>query len=144
VRLPLLVGLAWILGDPDDGCLAAFEGAPPPVDQDRRLAQELWIRDCADCHGLAGGVDGGASAALDPRPPDLGDPCRPVQDQWVARVILDGAGSFNGNPAMRAHHELDARPEVLAALVEIVQGFRRPGPCVVEPREPVVTPDQRD
>ena len=35
VRLPLAVCFAWIVGGPDDGCLSAFEGAPP-VDEQRR------------------------------------------------------------------------------------------------------------
>lgn len=142
MRLPIVLYLA-IVGSPDDGCLSAFEGEPPE-DRDRRLAHELWIRECADCHGLAGGADGRQSAALDPQPPDLSSPCRPLKDEWVARVILDGGASFGGNPAMRAHHELSEHAEVLAALVEVVQGFRRSGPCVPRVADPIVTPDQRD
>ena len=143
MRIPLALCLAWIVGGPDDGCLSAFEGAPP-VDEHRRLAHELWIRECADCHGIGGAADGSHSATLEPRAPNFTDPCRPVEDEWVERVILEGGASFHGNPAMRAHHELDAQPEVLADLVELVQGFRSSAPCVVEPRVPNVTPDQRD
>jgi len=144
MRVPIALCLAWIVGGPDDGCLSAFEGGAPPVAEAQRLSQELWIRECADCHGIGGAADGSKSAALDPPAPDFTDPCRPAKDEWVARVILDGGASFHGSAAMRAHHELDDRPEVLAALVELVQGFRSLGPCVVEPRVPSVTPDQRD
>jgi mono/diheme cytochrome c family protein len=143
MRIPLIICLAWIVGDPDDGCLGAFEGTVPAQD-DRRAAHELWIRECADCHGLGGAADGSQSAQLEPRAPDFTDSCRPAKDEWVARVILEGGASFQGNPAMRAHHELEARPAVLAALVELVQGFRSQAPCVPKPRAPDVTPDQRD
>lgn len=143
MRTLLFGGLAPLLAAPDDGCLSAFDGAAP-VEARTRAAHELWIRECADCHGVGGAADGHRSSDLRPAPPDFTDPCRPVQDAWIARVILEGGASFNGNPAMRAYHDLDERPEVLSALVELVQGFRSLEACVVQPREPIVAPDQRD
>jgi hypothetical protein len=142
-RILAFAALAPLATEPDDGCLTAFDGSAP-VESSTRAAHELWIRDCADCHGIAGAADGQRSAALDPRPPDFTSPCRPVQDAWVARVILEGGASFGGNDAMRAHHELEASPEVLKALVDLVQGFRASGPCVREPRTPDVAPQERD
>lgn len=136
----LLVGT---LAGPDDGCLGAFDPAPP-ADAERRAAHELWIRDCADCHGIGGAVDGSKSASLTPRPPDFSDPCRPMTDEWIARVILDGGASFNGNAEMRPHHELAAKPEVLDALVELVREFRGTGACKPGTRKPGADPDDAD
>lgn len=143
MRTPLAVCLAWVVVGPDDGCLSAFEGEPPAT-SDRRLAHELWVRECADCHGVVGAADGVRSAGLAPAVPDFTDACRPLRDEWIARVILEGGASFNGNAAMRAYHELDDRSEVLAELVTLVQGFRSHEVCEVEERAPIVTPDQRD
>ena len=133
-----------LLAGPDDGCFSLFAGAEPPEEGPRRAATELWLKDCADCHGITGAVDGSLSAQLDPKPPSFADPCRKNSDAWVERVILDGGASFRGNPAMRAHHELEASPEVLAALVELVQEFRADTECVAPVREPVVRPEERD
>jgi hypothetical protein len=143
MRMAAFALIASLAAGPDDGCLAAFEGSAP-ASADQRAAYELWIRECADCHGIAGAADGRSSATLDPRPPDFTDPCRPVQDAWIERVILEGGASFHGNPAMRAHHELQERREVLQALVELVQGFHGPGSCEPEPRTPLVAPEEAD
>lgn len=132
VSLGLLAALAL---EPDDGCLALFAGTPPS-DAERRAAHELWIRECADCHGIVGAADGRRSESLAPGPPDFSDPCRPITDEWIARVILDGGASFHGNPAMRSHHELSEHAETLAALVELVQGFRGSGECTPQRQSP--------
>jgi len=137
-----MILMSAVLG-PDEGCLALFEGSPP-ADADRRAAHELWIRECADCHGVVGAVDGRLSAGLDPPPPDFSDPCRPITDEWIARVILDGGASFNGNPAMRSHHELSEHPGTVVALVELVQGFRGVGSCKPREQRPHVDLDDAD
>ncbi len=142
MRLASIFLLSAVLG-PDDGCLALFESSPP-ADADRRAAHELWIRECADCHGVVGGVDGRLSATLDPPPPDFSDPCRALTDEWIARVILDGGASFSGSPAMRSHHELAEHPATVVALVELVQGFRGVGPCKPHERRPKLDPDDGD
>lgn len=143
MRLVSLALLAVLAMEPDDGCLAAFEG-DPPTDAVRRAAHDLWIRECADCHGIVGAADGRLSATLSPQPPDFGDPCRPVTDEWIARVILDGGASFHGSPAMRSHHELSEHRDTLMALVELVQGFRRSGGCDPSPRRPIVEAGDED
>jgi hypothetical protein len=140
VSLGLLAALAL---EPDDGCLALFEGTPPN-DAERRAAHELWIRECADCHGIVGAADGRLTESLAPGPPDFSDPCRRITDEWIARVILDGGASFNGNPAMRSHHELSEHPRTLVALVELVQGFRRTGECAPTRRSPQPEPGDED
>lgn len=131
------------LADPDDGCLGAFD-AEVPSDPSKQLAQALWARECADCHGLSGAADGRLSATIEPRPPNFIDPCRPISDQWAARVIIEGAASYNGSPAMREHHALEGDPAVLAALVRIVQDFRATTACEPKPSAPAVTPAEFD
>ena len=121
----------------------AFQGSPPD-EASRRAAHELWIRECADCHGIVGAKDGRLTATLDPPPPDFSDPCRPLTDAWIARVILDGGATWGGNAAMRSHHELSEHAETLAALVELVQGFRGTGACHPHPRRPTLEPGDED
>jgi hypothetical protein len=140
---PLVIALAVLVGPPDDGCLASLDGGPPD-DARRRAALELWIDDCADCHGLAGARDGRLSASLDPPPPDLSDPCRPVERAWTRRVIVEGGAGHFGNAAMRSHHELEADTEVLEALVAIVHEFRSGRPCDGKLIRPEPIPDVVD
>lgn len=92
-------------------------------------AREVWIDDCADCHGLTGRADGQLAAGIDPPPPDFRDPCRKITDEWIARVILSGGASYGGSEAMRGHHELQYEPVVLEQLVTFVQALREPTPC---------------
>lgn len=127
----------------DDGCLGLIE-VVEPSDPHRQAAHELWIRECADCHGLTGAADGRLAAGLARRPHSFADACHPISDEWVARVILEGGGGFGGDRAMREHHELAQRPEVLAALVEVVQGFRTGQRCDETVHPPVVGPDELD
>ena len=103
-------------------------------------AREVWIEDCADCHGLTGQADGRLAAGIDPPPPDFRDPCRKVTDEWIARVILSGGASYGGSESMRAHHELQYEPVVLEQLVTFVQALRQPGPCteVGDPQADIV------
>jgi mono/diheme cytochrome c family protein len=103
-------------------------------------AREVWVEDCADCHGLTGRADGQLAAGLDPPAPDFRDPCRKITDEWIERVILSGGASYGGSAAMKAHHELRYDAVVLRQLVTYVQALREPGPCteVGNPQDAVV------
>lgn len=138
-----VLAMLLVLAPADDGCLDRMDAAEP-TDPSRHAAQELWIRECADCHGLTGAADGRLAAGLDRPPHSFADACHPISDEWIARVILEGGGSFGGDPAMREHHGLAARPEVLAALVEVVQGFRTGKSCDTKVHAPIVEPDELD
>lgn len=117
-----IVGPLTCLEDP-------FEDDDDPV---RRRARELWITDCADCHGLTGDGAGAAAERLPTRPPDFRDPCRKLSDAWVRRVIVSGGAEYRGSAEMKPHHELRHEPEVLEALVRHVQSLRVAGPCPTE------------
>jgi hypothetical protein len=138
-----LIATLLALAPADDGCLDRLDAAEP-TNPSRHAAQELWIRECADCHGLTGAADGRLAAKLARPPHSFADACHPISDEWVARVILEGGGSFGGDPAMLDHHTLSAQPDVLAALVDLVQGFRAGKACDAEVQRPIVGPDERD
>ena len=142
MRISVLATLL-ALAPTDDGCLDQLDAAEP-TDPNRHAAQELWIRECADCHGLTGAADGRLATELARPPHSFADACHPISDEWTARVILEGGRSFGGDPAMREHHNLAARPEVLAALVEVVQAFRAGKSCDAKVHAPVVGPDELD
>ena len=119
-------------------CLEAGEADTPH----ERTANEIWVTDCAKCHGMAGDGKGEQAAEIDPPVPDFTDPCRRVSDDWVERTIVRGGEANHGNPAMRAHHELEDSPAVLGLLVEYVQALRPQTPCTIEPKETPVPDGQ--
>jgi hypothetical protein len=108
-------------------CLEAGEDEPTEV----RTARQIWMSDCSHCHGPTGRGDGPQAAGLDPPVPDFGDPCKSRTASRIERAIMRGGESFEGNPAMRPHHELGDEPEVLQTLVRYVQemAVREPGEC---------------
>jgi hypothetical protein len=111
-------------------------------DPEYARARQVWVEDCADCHGLTGRADGQLAKTIVPPPPDFRDPCRKITDEWIARVILSGGASYGGSEAMRSHHELRQEPIVLEQLVDYVQALREPGPCAeVGDAHPEVVPE---
>jgi mono/diheme cytochrome c family protein len=106
-------------------CLEAGEDEPTGA----RTARQIWMSDCAHCHGPAGRGDGPQAAGLDPPVPDFGDPCKSRTALQIEWAIMRGGESFAGNPAMRPHHELGDEPEVLQSLVRYVQEMRVAGEC---------------
>ena len=138
-----LIAMLLAFAPVDDGCLDAIDQTKPE-NPERRAALDLWMRDCADCHGHAGAADGRLASGLARPPHSFADACHPIADEWVKRVIVEGGASFGGDPVMREHHGLAARPEVLAALVELVQGFRAGKACDATAHPPIVGPDELD
>ena len=112
--------------------------AEDPVE---REAREIWVRDCASCHGMAGDGRGVAAAELGLPVPDFANPCRALSPEWIERVIVSGGASYKGNPAMRAHHELTHRKDVLEKLVVHVHSLRQEGACKDAASPPPIDPD---
>ena len=79
------------------------------------VGQELWISQCAGCHGASGEGDGPAAQWLVPAPTDLTQ--RDYTLQRVADVLWNGVHG-TAMPAWRDQSEQD-----LAALAAIVNGF---------------------
>lgn len=129
-----LGALALVLGAGAWGPLTCLEAGEADTPHER-TANEIWVNDCAKCHGMAGDGKGELAAEIDPPVPDFTDPCRRVSDDWVERTILRGGEANHGNPAMKAHHELEDAPAVLGLLVEYVQALRPQTPCKIEKKE---------
>lgn len=109
-------------------CLSAGDDEPVAT----RSARQIWMNDCMRCHGLQGRGDGEEAVGLSPPVPDFGDPCRSRDEDQIERAILRGAQSFEGNPAMLAHHQLADAPDVLESLVGFVQAMRGEGECAAK------------
>ena len=76
---------------------------------------QLWLDNCAGCHGSDGRGNGPAAAWLLPQPANL------VEHRYTAsyiRAVLWNGVAGTSMPAWR-----DQRPEALAALAEVVAGF---------------------
>lgn len=135
--LRLVGALALVAGAGAWGPLTCLEAGESDAPHER-TANEIWISDCAKCHGMAGDGKGEQAAGLEATVPDFTDPCRRVSDDWVERTILRGGQANHGSDAMRAYHELEDSPAVLGLLVEYVQALRPQTKCTVEPTEPPV------
>ena len=83
------------------------------------IAQQLWLDNCATCHGETGQGDGLAAAWLEPRPGDF------TQYEYTDNNIADALWNGIDGTAMPAWR--DQSPENLAALVTFVQGLSLSG-----------------
>jgi mono/diheme cytochrome c family protein len=88
-------------------------------------AKTVFETRCSTCHGLTGAGDGPASAALNPKPRTLADAewQKKVTDEHIAQVIVKGGESVGLSPLMTANPDLDAKPEVVKGLVQIIRGL---------------------
>ena len=90
----------------------------------RSEAEALFRSLCSTCHGTEGRGDGpGASEAIQPRSFADAEWQASVSDERIRTVITLGGAAVGLNPAMPAQPQLKSKPEVLAALVDIVRGF---------------------
>ena len=80
---------------------------------------------CATCHGESGLGNGPASAALTPKPRNYTDKTwqASVTDEQIKQTILMGGAAIGKSPAMPAQPQLKEKPEVVAAMVQIIRGF---------------------
>jgi hypothetical protein len=103
---------------------AAAKPAPNP-----RLgeAKKFYAGRCVPCHGPAGRGDGPTGLALDPHPRNFTDRGwqKTVTDLHIEKVILQGGPSVGKSPLMPPHGDLSDKPELLAAMREVVRGFGR-------------------
>ena len=88
-------------------------------------AKTIFETRCSTCHGPEGAGDGPAAAALNPKPRTLKDPAwqKTVDDAHLAKVIVKGGESVGLSPLMTANPDLEAKPEVVKGLVQIVRGL---------------------
>lgn len=129
----LWLGIVAACGGPADESEPAAGGeageAPPAATATdaRAEAEQIFATRCAVCHGPEGRGDGPGSAALDPAPRDYHDPAwqDSVTDQEIESVIMYGGAAIGLSPTMVANPDLVSKPEVVAALREIIREFGR-------------------
>lgn len=104
---------------------ASEAGAVVITDAARTEAKQLFDTRCAVCHGPEGRGDGPGGIALDPKPRNYHNPAwqDSVSDKEIETAILYGGAAVGRSPAMIANPDLGSKPEVVAALREIVRNF---------------------
>jgi cytochrome c oxidase cbb3-type subunit I/II len=88
----------------------SLDGVAPAAD-----ARQLWLANCAGCHGVQGRGDGPAATWLRPTPANLIE--HDYSRDYLVKVLWNGVAGTS-MPAWR-----DQTPANLVALVELVQGF---------------------
>lgn len=111
-------------GAPAAAAPAAAKPAPNPKLAE---AKQFFASRCVPCHGPAGRGDGPTGLALDPHPRNFTDRAwqKSVTDMHIEKVILQGGPSVGKSPLMPPHGDLSGKPELLAAMREVVRGFGR-------------------
>jgi len=91
----------------------------------RQEAQQTFLNRCSVCHGKEGRGDGPGSAGLTPSPRNYHDQAwqASVTDEQIEKTIVYGGAAVGKSPAMVANPDLANRPELVAALREVVRGF---------------------
>lgn len=95
--------------------------AVAPTDE----AQTTFKTVCATCHGESGLGNGPGAATLTPKPRNYTDKAwqASVTDDQIKQTILMGGAAVGKSPMMPAQPQLKEKPEVVAALVQIIRTF---------------------
>jgi mono/diheme cytochrome c family protein len=124
-----LLGAACGKSNGEAGRSATAERGPSAVNAativDNSAAKEIFGSRCAACHGPQGRGDGPGAVALNPKPRNYHDRAwqAKVTDDEITKAITYGGAAIGKSPMMPANPDLDAKPEVVAALVRIVRDF---------------------
>lgn len=88
-------------------------------------AKQLFGTVCAACHGTNGMGDGPAAASLNPKPRAYSDMewQKVATDEGIANIILVGGAAAGKSPMMPAQAQLKDKPEVVAALVQVIRAY---------------------
>jgi len=88
-------------------------------------AQTMYTTTCATCHGTDGEGDGPASFGLATLPQDYSNVAwqKSVTDREIMEAILFGGSAVGLSADMRPNPVLKKKPEVLAALAQMVRSF---------------------
>ena len=101
----------------------AAEAASDPVAE----AAEIFQNRCAVCHGEGGAGDGAGSAALDPKPRNFtsAEWQASVTDEHIQKIIVYGGTAVGKAATMPANPDLDAKPAVVAELVQHIRDLAK-------------------
>jgi cytochrome c553 len=100
-------------------------GQMSPEDEAQRRFGTL----CANCHGMDGKANTPTAAQLTVKPRDYTNPAwqASVTDDELRLAILKGGGAVGKSNLMPGNPDLEGKPEVIEALVQIVRGFGKTG-----------------
>jgi mono/diheme cytochrome c family protein len=90
-------------------------------------AEQVFATRCTPCHGARGAGDGPASSGLTPRPRNFQDGAwqASVDDEHIRQIIQYGGAAVGRSLAMPANPDLQAKPEVVAALCDHIRELRQ-------------------
>lgn len=88
-------------------------------------AKRIFETRCVVCHGSKGEGDGPGAAAIEPKPRKFSDATwlSSVTDEHLSQVIIGGGAAVKLSPAMPPNPDLKDKPDVVAALVQVVRSF---------------------
>jgi mono/diheme cytochrome c family protein len=91
----------------------------------RQEARMVYDTRCTTCHGPRGAGDGPGSAALTPKPRNFQDKAwqTSITDAQIETIIKGGGLAVGKSPAMPPNPDLDAKPQVVAALREHIRSL---------------------
>ena len=109
----------------DTGAAAATPATVEITPAARQQAQQIFSTRCAVCHGTDGRGDGPGGAALKPPPRNYHDTAwqDSVTDKEIETAIVYGGAAVGRSPGMIGNPDLGSKPEVVAALREMVRNF---------------------
>lgn len=109
------------------GCSKSPPAGPAIAPAAAAEAAQIFAQRCSPCHGPEGRGDGAASASLTPKPRNLSLSGwqSSVDDAHISRVIREGGAAVGKSPMMPPNPDLQAKPEIVAALVAHVRGLGR-------------------
>ncbi len=104
--------------------VAATDGQKIP-ESARTTAASLFGDRCAVCHGPNGDGKGPGAENLNPKPQDFRSRKwqRSVSDEKIAKAIVYGGPAVGLSSSMAANPDLEAQPNVVAALVEHIRSL---------------------
>lgn len=99
-------------------------GIPEAAKQEAKMIYETR---CTTCHGPRGAGDGPGSAALTPKPRNFQDKAwqGSISDAQIETIIKGGGMAVGKSPAMPPNPDLDAKPQVVAALREFIRSLNQ-------------------
>ncbi|GBF50803.1 lipoprotein [Leptospira ryugenii] len=100
---------------------APTETAAPAVAQDPEIAkgEEIFLQNCASCHGEKGAGDGAAAAALNPKPRNFKAPANEWKNgNTVAAITKTLNEGIKGSPMVAYKHLGNENIALLAKYVE--------------------------
>jgi len=109
--------------EPAPAAAAPAGGDSPAV----REANQVFTLRCVTCHGEQGAGDGPGSANLAPKPRNFQDPAwqASVSDEHLSAIILMGGVAVGMSPTMPGNPDLQAKPEVVSALIARIRGLEK-------------------